>query len=172
LAGVTALGATAGYLLINRTSRPSVVASVPKAVTKVPVQAPVRKDDDALSEARVAPPVPPKRADKPLLAPMSDAKMSVAAWRDLDRALVEQIKHCWTPPDTDNSTTYTPKMRIDFSPDGGLSHSPVILNPGTDPASKAVASSATKAVAQCKSLAVPARFQPYYAEWKTRVVHF
>ena len=98
--------------------------------------------------------------------------MTAAEWRELDSVLSKQVKQCWSYPDVDNATTYAPKLMIEFSPDGTLAHAPALLNPGRDPAASAVAAAATKAMAKCRKIAVPARFHAYYDEWKTRVIHF
>ena len=49
---------------------------------------------------------------------------------------------------------------------------PVLLNPPTDPAWRAHAESAMRAVKKCDPLKVPAQYAPYFDQWKVETIHF
>jgi hypothetical protein len=100
-------------------------------------------------------------------------KMSTKQWQSLDEAFAEQLRHCWTAPaQADDDRPFVAKIKVEFSPDGALLDKPTLLNAPTDPAWKAQAALALKAVKNCKQLNIPASFGPYYAEWKTRIINF
>jgi hypothetical protein len=99
-------------------------------------------------------------------------RMSPQDWRDLDQALAEEVKRCWKYPDTDNSTSYTPKFKVEFAPDGSVARAPVVLNAEENPAAKAIAASASKAMSSCLKVAMPPRLHANYDEWKVRVIDF
>ena len=97
------------------------------------------------------------------------AKMTPAAWRDLDAALLRAIDACWTKPN--GVAGFAPKIRIDFNRDGALSARPTLLNPPADAAAGRAAQTAADALSKCKDLAVPSRFLGAYDQWRTRVIH-
>jgi colicin import membrane protein len=56
--------------------------------------------------------------------------------------------------------------------DGALAGSPRLVNPPWDPAWRAHADAAIKAVKSCDPLHVPDKYAPYYSQWKTKTVFF
>jgi colicin import membrane protein len=65
-----------------------------------------------------------------------------------------------------------PEIRVHYAEDGSLTEAPQLVNPPADPALKALADSALRAVRRCNPLQIPARYQAYYEQWKGRIVRF
>ncbi len=106
--------------------------------------------------------------------PHHDApKMSVSMASALDAWLTESYLNCWTPPPTmPEGDVYVAEIKVVFNPDGSLSARPILLNPPTDPAWRAHAESAMRAVRKCDPLHVPPEYAPYFQEWKIETIHF
>jgi colicin import membrane protein len=49
---------------------------------------------------------------------------------------------------------------------------PELLNPPSDPNLRSLADSALRAARRCNPLRIPAQYQPYYDQWKGRIVRF
>ena len=91
----------------------------------------------------------------------------------LDAWLTESYLNCWTPPPAmPEGDIYVAEIKVVFNPDGSLSARPVLLNPPTDPAWRAHAESAMRAVRKCDPLHVPAEYAPYFDQWKIETIHF
>jgi colicin import membrane protein len=101
----------------------------------------------------------------------SAARMSPSMSGELNFLMQEQYKQCWNLPPT-NGPRYVAKIHITYRPDGSLASQPVLSNPPSDPQSRALADSALRAVRQCNPLKIPARFQPYFEQWKDWVIGF
>ena len=106
--------------------------------------------------------------------PHHDApRMSLSMASALDAWLTESYLSCWTPPPTmPEGDVYVAQIKVVFNPDGSLSARPVLLNPPTDPAWRAHAESAMRAVKKCDPLHVPPQYAPYFDEWKIETIHF
>jgi outer membrane biosynthesis protein TonB len=106
--------------------------------------------------------------------PHHDApRMSLSVASALDAWLTESYLNCWTPPPAmPEGDTYVAEIKVVFNPDGSLSARPVLLNPPTDPAWRAHAESAMRAVKKCDPLKVPAQYAPYFDQWKIETIHF
>ena len=106
--------------------------------------------------------------------PHHDApRMSVSMSSALDAWLTESYLNCWTPPPTlPEGDVYVAEIKVVFNPDGSLSTRPVLLNPPNDPAWKALAESAMRAVRKCDPLHVPPEYAPYFEQWKVETIHF
>ena len=106
--------------------------------------------------------------------PHHDApRMSLSLASALDAWLTESYLNCWTPPPAmPEGDTYVAQIKVVFNPDGSLSGRPVLLNPPTDPAWRAHAESAMRAVKKCDPLKVPAQYAPYFDQWKVETIHF
>ena len=99
--------------------------------------------------------------------------MSMSLASALDAWLTESYLNCWTPPPSmPGGDTYVAQIKVVFNPDGSLSGRPVLLNPPSDPAWRAHAESAMRAVRKCDPLKVPAQYMPYFEEWKIETIHF
>jgi hypothetical protein len=106
--------------------------------------------------------------------PHHDApRMSVSMASALDAWLTESYLNCWTPPPVmPEGDVYVAQIKVVFNPDGSLSARPVLLNPPTDPAWRAHAESAMRAVRKCDPLHVPPQYAPFFDEWKVETIHF
>jgi colicin import membrane protein len=102
----------------------------------------------------------------------SAAKMSPSLWGQLDGLLQEQYKRCWTFAGLGGQQKYIPEIHVQYTPDGSLIGQPVLLNPPSDPNLRSLAESAVRAVRRCDPLRIPAQYQPYYDQWKGRIVRF
>lgn len=101
----------------------------------------------------------------------SAAKMSPSLWGQLDGLLQEQYKRCWNYVGL-GGQKYVPEIHVQYAEDGALIGQPSLLNPPSDPALRGLAESAVRAVRRCNPLRIPAQFQPYYDQWKGRIVRF
>ena len=100
-------------------------------------------------------------------------RMSPSLAAALDAWLTDAYLNCWTPPPTmPQGDRYIAEVRVDFNPDGTLAATPELLNPPTDPAWRAHAESAVRAVLKCNPLRVPPQYAPYFEQWRTKTVHF
>jgi colicin import membrane protein len=102
----------------------------------------------------------------------SAAKMSPSLWGQLDGLLQEQYKRCWSFAGLGGQQKYIPEIHVEYNPDGSLIGQPVLLNPPSDPNLRNLAESAIRAVRRCDPLRIPAQYQPYYDQWKGRIVRF
>jgi colicin import membrane protein len=99
--------------------------------------------------------------------------MSVSMASALDAWLTESYLNCWTPPPTmPEGDVYVAQIKVVFNADGSLSARPVLINPPTDPAWRAHAESAMRAVKKCDPLHVPPQYTPYFDQWKVETIHF
>ena len=103
----------------------------------------------------------------------SAPRMSMSLASALDAWLTESYLNCWTPPPAmPDGDVYVAEIKVVFNPDGSLSAHPVLLNPPADPAWRAHAESAMRAVRKCDPLRVPPEYAPYFEEWKVETIHF
>jgi len=121
-------------------------------------------------------PAPPStaQASPPRGLPNQNApRMSPSLAAALDAWFKDTYLGCWqVPPTQPDGETYVAEVRVVFNPDGSLATPPVLLNPPTDPAWRAHADSAMRAVMKCNPLRVPAQYMPYFDSWKTETIHF
>lgn len=102
----------------------------------------------------------------------SAARMSPLLWGQLDSVMLDQYKRCWTFIGLAGQKKYIPEIRVQFAQDGSLASPPELLNPPSDPNLRSLAESAIRAVRRCDPLRIPDRYQPYYEQWKGRIVRF
>ena len=101
------------------------------------------------------------------------ARMSPSLSASLDAWFTEAYLGCWSPPPTmPEGERYVADVRVIFNPDGSLSGRPVLMNPPRDPAWRAHAESAMRAVLKCNPLRVPPQYAPYFEQWKSKTIHF
>jgi hypothetical protein len=111
-------------------------------------------------------------APLPSSAPAA-VRMPATLQADFDAWLIDAYRACYTPPQsTPDGDPYLPRVRIALKADGTLAGAPKLVNPPWDPAWKAHAEAAIKAVKSCDPLHVPDKYAPYYAQWKTKTVFF
>ena len=100
-------------------------------------------------------------------------RMSPSLSAALDAWLQEAYLNCWTPPPTmPEGERYIAQVRVDYNPDGTLADPPELLNPPSDPAWRAHAESAMRAILKCNPLHVPPEYAPYFELWRSKTVHF
>ncbi|HEY8578671.1 MAG TPA: cell envelope biogenesis protein TolA, partial [Beijerinckiaceae bacterium] len=104
----------------------------------------------------------------------SAPRMSPSLWGQLDGYLQEQYKRCWAIIPTAGAGRYVPQIQVAYTQTGALVGEPKLRNPPNDPAMRAIADSALRAVRNplCNPMRIPAQFQPYYEEWKERILRF
>jgi colicin import membrane protein len=102
----------------------------------------------------------------------SAAKMSPSLWGQLDGLLQDQYRHCWNYIGMAGQEKYVPQIHVQYAQDGALIGQPELLNPPSDPNLRSLADSAIRAVRRCNPLRIPAQYQPYYDQWKGRIVRF
>jgi colicin import membrane protein len=102
----------------------------------------------------------------------SAAKMSPSLWGQLDALLQDQYKQCWSYIGLATQPKYIPEIRVEYNQDGTLLGQPSLVNPPSDPSKRSLAESAMRAVRRCNPLHIPALYQPFYEEWKGRIVRF
>lgn len=120
-----------------------------------------------------ADPTPPG-APTPLGLPNQHAaRMSPSLSAALDLWLTDAYFNCWQPPLTmPEGERYIAQVRVDFNADGTLADAPELVNPPADPAWRAHAESAVRAVLKCNPLHVPPQYAPYFEQWRTKTIHF
>jgi len=101
------------------------------------------------------------------------ARMSPSLSASLDAWFTEAYLACWSPPPTTpEGERYIADVKVIFNPDGSLSGQPVLLNPPRDPAWRAHAESAVRAVLKCNPLKLPLEYAPFFEQWKSKTIHF
>jgi colicin import membrane protein len=100
-------------------------------------------------------------------------KMSPSMWGQLDGLMQDRYKQCWSYIGT-STQRYIPQIKVEFTREGALSIQPVLLNPPSDPNLRSLAESALRAVRNphCNPMPIPAQFQPYFEQWKGRILRF
>ena len=102
----------------------------------------------------------------------SAAKMSPSLWGQLDGLLQDQYRHCWNYIGIAGQQKYVPQVHVQYAQDGTLIGQPELMNPPSDPNLRSLAESAMRAVRRCNPLRIPVLYQPYYDQWKGRIVRF
>ena len=102
----------------------------------------------------------------------SAAKMSPSMWAELDGLLQDQYRQCWSYFGLAAHQKYVPEIHVQYALNGALTGQPALMNPPSDPNLRSLADSALRAVRRCDPLRIPAQFQPFYEQWKGRVVRF
>ena len=103
----------------------------------------------------------------------SAAKLSPSLRDALIGLLVSQIERCYSAPIAASGGQVTaPVLDIRLNQDGSLSTEPRILQVGSSSTDRAVADAAVRAIRKCRQFEIPARFAPYYSDWKVLNVQF
>jgi colicin import membrane protein len=134
-----------------------------------------RREEEAQRRAQLAmaaPAAPAAARESARGAPTGGAqRMSPSMWGQLDGLLQERYRGCWNKFGFDGAA-YIPQIRVTYSADGALASDPVLVNPPTDPAERALADSAMRAVRKCDPLKLPPEFAQYHSQWKARTLRF
>jgi hypothetical protein len=65
-----------------------------------------------------------------------------------------------------------PRVKFTLMEDGSLSGAPTLTNPSSEPGFQQVAESAMRAVRVCKKFNIPAKFAPFYNDWRDMTIVF
>ena len=103
--------------------------------------------------------------------PKVTARMTSSVQDEIDLFMQEKYKKCWIYT-VKNAPDYIAQIKVEYSVDGTLVGSPILLNPSNDPQQKIISDSAMKAVQSCDPLRIPTQFQQYHQEWKSRILRF
>jgi colicin import membrane protein len=103
----------------------------------------------------------------------SAAKLSPSLRDALIGVLVSQIERCYSAPIAASGGQVTaPVLDIRLNQDGTLSTEPRVLQAGSTSTDRAVADAAVRAIRKCRQFEIPAKFAPYYTDWKVLNVQF
>jgi colicin import membrane protein len=87
--------------------------------------------------------------------------------------LKEQMRRCYSAPVGASTGTVTiPMLDVSFNADGSLAGEPRIIKSGSSILDRSVAETALRAVRRCAPYNIPAKFAPYYADWKRWHIEF
>jgi colicin import membrane protein len=101
------------------------------------------------------------------------AKLSPSMQDALGGLLKEQMERCYQPPiGAVSGAVSMPMLDVRFNKDGSLASEPRILKVGPNPIDRTNAEAAVRAVRRCAPYNIPAKFEPYYNEWKAWNVEF
>ena len=135
-------------------------------------------DPNKIMRALAAPkPTPDATATMASAAPLglpqhNSTKMSLSMKVALDSWFQDAYRSCWSPPPTPPGDKYIAQIRVEFDGQGKLTGQPLLANPPSDPAWRAYAESARRAVLKCNPLRIPPQYAPFYDEWRTKLIHF
>ena len=99
-------------------------------------------------------------------------KMSLSMKVAMDSWFQDVYRGCWSPPPPPPGDKYVAQIRVEFDGQGALTGQPLLANPPSDPAWRAYAESARRAVLKCNPLHIPPQYAPFYDEWRTKLIHF
>jgi colicin import membrane protein len=93
--------------------------------------------------------------------------------RDALGAIIkEQMERCYSAPVGAARNVTLPVLDVRFNPDGSLAAEPRVIRAGSTPLERSVAESAARAVRRCAPYTIPAKFAPFYQDWKSWHVEF
>ncbi|HEY0291471.1 MAG TPA: cell envelope integrity protein TolA [Hansschlegelia sp.] len=93
------------------------------------------------------------------------SKLSMSARTGIDNAVREQVMQCWNPPvGATGDGSLAVKVQFTLNADGTLSSAPTVMNSSSNPAFRAAAGAATRAVQRCSPLKLPAEAYDYWRQ--------
>lgn len=103
----------------------------------------------------------------------SAARMNPAMMGEIRDLLQRRIEECYSPPPgVVGRKVVNPFVSVTLAADGTLTGQPRISRAGPTPLDQAIAGAALRAVQRCAPFRIPAKFAPFYAEWKSLSVEF
>ncbi|WP_407666834.1 cell envelope integrity protein TolA [Microvirga roseola] len=103
----------------------------------------------------------------------SASKLSPSMRDALMGLLRDKIQGCYSAPiSASGGDAVPPVLDIRLNPDGTLSSDPKVIQAGNSSMDRAVADAALRAVRRCAPYDLPAKFAPYYSDWKILNVQF
>ena len=101
------------------------------------------------------------------------ARMNPAMMGEIRDLLQRRIEECYSPPPgVVGRKVVNPFVSVTLAADGTLTGQPRISRAGPTPLDQAIAGAALRAVQRCAPFRIPAKFAPFYAEWKSLSVEF
>ena len=92
-------------------------------------------------------------------------KLSMSARTGIDNAVKEQVMQCWNPPvGAANDGSLAVKVSFTLNADGTLADGPTVTNSSSNPAFRAAAGAATRAVQRCAPLKLPPEAYDYWRQ--------
>lgn len=92
-------------------------------------------------------------------------KLSMSARTGIDNAVREQVMQCWNPPvGAANDGSLAVKVSFTLNADGTLADGPTVTNSSSNPAFRAAAGAATRAVQRCAPLKLPPEAYDYWRQ--------
>ena len=126
-----------------------------------------------ISDTKSAPDSSPTGATARGLPTAHDARLSPSLAAAIDGWLRDAYYGCWTPPPTlPQGEQYVALVSVELNADGSLAATPQLVNPPSNPAWRADAESAVRAVLKCNPLHVPPEFAPYFQDWRAKRINF
>ncbi|MFC7051744.1 cell envelope integrity protein TolA [Hansschlegelia quercus] len=128
------------------------------------------KSDSALNDVREA---SRKETSAPDTAPETTAgtargtasKLSLSQRTGIDNAVREQVMQCWNPPvGAASDGSLAVRVQFTLNADGSLSGGPTVTNSSSNPAFRAAAGAATRAVQRCAPLKLPPEAYDYWRQ--------
>jgi colicin import membrane protein len=92
-------------------------------------------------------------------------KLSMSERTGIDNAVREQVMQCWNPPiGAANDGSLAVRVKFSLNADGSLSDGPTVVNSSSNPAFRAAAGAATRAVQRCSPLKLPPESYDYWRQ--------
>ncbi|RXF73493.1 cell envelope integrity protein TolA [Hansschlegelia zhihuaiae] len=93
------------------------------------------------------------------------AKLSMSERTGIDNAVREQVMQCWNPPiGAADDGSLAVRVKFTLNADGSLADGPTVVNSSSNPAFRAAAGAATRAVQRCAPLKLPAESYDYWRQ--------
>lgn len=100
-------------------------------------------------------------------------KLSPSLYGQLAGIIKDQIERCYSAPMGASAGQVTmPVLKVELREDGSLQAEPRVARAGSSSADRAVSDAALRAVRRCAPYQIPAKFAPYYADWRSLNVEF
>ncbi|MBW3624579.1 MAG: cell envelope integrity protein TolA, partial [Armatimonadetes bacterium] len=101
------------------------------------------------------------------------AKLNPSLRDALGALIKEQVERCYSVPiGASGGNATIPRLDIRLHADGSLAAEPRVLRAGSSALDRTIAETAARAVRRCAPYSIPARFAPYYEEWKIWHIDF
>ncbi len=176
VAALLVVGTGLYYFDHSTTERPlkgvagSEAKATPKPIPPAPSTASgARRDEASVVKSRSN----EREASPPVKAPVQTGSMNAPRDAELDSWFIKAYLSCWTPPTTlPDGEKYAAQIRVVHNNDGSLAATPWLVNPPSDPAWRAFAESAIRAVTRCSPLKTPAQYQSRFDQWRKMTLYF
>ena len=100
------------------------------------------------------------------------AKLNPSMRDALGAIIKEQMERCYSAPVGASGNVILPILDVRFNADGSLAAEPRVIRAGSTALDRTVAETAARAVRRCAPYNIPAKFAPFYQDWKTWHIEF